>query len=70
MNQMYETHEVLNLPPDFTANLYKSDTPLQSAVKAFGADWGYESLRDYGDYAVSTLTHPRSLWTTNQSGRF
>jgi len=55
MNQMYETHEVLNLPPDFTANLYKSDTPLQSAVKAFGADWGYESLRDYGDYAVSTL---------------
>ena len=45
MNQTYETHKVLNLPPDFTANLYTSDTPLQSAVKTFGADWGNETLR-------------------------
>ena len=55
MNKPYETHEVLNLPPDFTANLYTSDSPLQSAVNAFGANWGEDNLRDYGDYAVSTL---------------
>lgn len=51
----YETHQILNQPPEFSSNLYLSDNALQSAVSQFGGSWGNEALRDYGKLALETM---------------
>lgn len=51
----YETHQVLNQPPEFSDNLYNSDNALQSAVTQFGGSWGDSALHEYGQFAVETM---------------
>lgn len=51
----FATHQVENQPPEFSKNLYLSDTALQSAVNQFGGNWGQESLSEYGQFALETL---------------
>ena len=51
----YETHQVLNQPPEFSCNLYLSDKALNTAVNRFGGDWGQEALRNYGQTALETM---------------
>ena len=51
----YETHKILNQPPEFSSNLYLSDNALQSAVSQFGGSWGNDALRDYGQLALETM---------------
>ena len=51
------THQVLNQPPEFTANLYTSDKALRQTVSTFGGDWASAQLDDYGQFAVDVLAH-------------
>ena len=51
----YETHQVLNQPPEFSDNLYISDNALKSAVTQFGGSWGDSALREYGQFAVEIM---------------
>jgi len=51
----YETHEVRNQPPEFSSNLYLSDTALQSAISQFDGSWGHDALCEYGQFAADTM---------------
>ena len=51
----YETHQVLNQPSEFTANLYTTDKALNAAVEQFGGSWGNEALVDYGQFAIESM---------------
>lgn len=51
----YETHQVLNQPPEFSSNLYLSDRALQSAVNQFNGNWGDSALREYGQFAIDNM---------------
>jgi putative acyl-CoA dehydrogenase len=45
----YATHEVMNQPGSLEdCDLYSADTPLQEAVRAFGAEWAAEPLKRTG----------------------
>ena len=51
----YETHQVLNQPPEFLKNLYSSDKALKSAVHQFDGSWGDSALLEYGQTSVETM---------------
>ncbi|MBN4667402.1 isovaleryl-CoA dehydrogenase [Pandoraea nosoerga] len=49
MTQAWQTHDVTNqVPPLTDYNLYATDTALQAAVAAFGADWHAKELHRQG----------------------
>ena len=45
----YATHEVMNQPGSLDdCDLYSADTPLQDAVRLFGAEWATDHLKRTG----------------------